>query len=1508
MGDKKWDLKEASEILVTLSEELSIIVPAKDNNPATYIDVPLNSILGVSFDELATESQQPTYGLVMQLMGGLATNCILNATEYDARYVALAFASEKDVNTLQRLLMPMYPRTDGLLSFSQSGAIDVSEPMLSDDELGAHDPALSNNQILMRTASLASAMIPHRHAESTINPSMLESVQKSQRAFAEHREESSSSMAAHDEAPQKDLYNLEMAEVVDVSQFDISVKQADEGIDVSQKDDLSRTQIQHQDIQARAPNNASPNARAWDSQALGYGTHEPMSHFDWNSLTERSSSLRWYPGANARQNAQKPRVQLPHQAVSSVQPADNRTRPEGQHEEHDDLYDASPKVSDGRRRSPRIIARDNIPQNLEQPLTSTAPQARVKTGPSNKLSRQLRNADGVVESNPEQIAGYNLAISTSNGASSVKTNANSKKSKAPAPAKTRILRKESTKPNKERAKSKGKAVTTEESPNASDDFDLPPSPTRIESTVQTSGNKKKATTTRQNATKAPRNNQKQAKSMPTKAATTSSSKSLAKKLKNALKNKAEANGSIQDSIHDGPSGKEVENDDDVIWDVDQAHSKEEPQVLRQSRQLANATKKQVVRAPKTEKSKVKFQLPSDKAKANQTSKAQTQGPIPRTMKAKPAPAAMSQPRSRRTAAIEADKNFQGLDDSDEIVDDEEYVPAPMHSKRHASSDAAKAPKMQEIKDGRDGSDDRPTFRIKLPIAKSLSNDSIPNSVSPDSSEKQRPDLVSDPQAGNSPEKVNLVGSASVEALEAAPGDTGGTLVKGSSTSAVETSMMPLHSGNDDESIQPDFSSVDQYVGVSEPRMNLVPCSAPQPYESITESERAHTRPQRDDLDATKLAGPRDQGHAEHNLPDIDDVSHELISKADRIEEELAPSQAPAATTVDKVRGRRTSPRLAEKAQRSVAESTAARRDPFGAKLNALMPKQKEMNPKIKSRGFLEDANVGSIKPNTQKLAELPISSKEPIAREFDEAEALTFKKAKQVEKPRRHLNSAMQVDGEGGSSPTQTLKPAGESKSGTGVETKRKIEQVGSTSHKRVKLAPQERLEVSARRRPAHDSEKTPPPVVSNKPLVIGFSSTGPKNQGTVSTKKSNPPKDIGTAASSAEESRKHGIPNYMTNQVEAGFASVQQALEPRKLIQHDPKTAGGARKEARVSPQRKRAEHLKIVNAVAIRHANTPSQKRKFAPFLDEPAPWEQEQLSKRHKRDMETPPTAHNHHPKMLPDLSPAVIYDRSQQFSSQNTRVNENGSPMPFLIPHNEYIADGDQYSDEDDGKDALAKARLEEQIVLQEDDPILPEPSLPHRPLVPALLISQSKITAYQSLSNNSKQVPSSPQAPSAFGTLPPHHIYHDGEIVNAETKESIIPSIPQDPFLGATQNLQNPFMDALRKSTEVAAKRLVAGANEKKGSGGAVMRPSFIVGEDPDKTLVEPKVRRKYKQVFVVDSSSSSQSGSSTQESQPDESSEEESDAETRAKWRKALEPHQENMLECLLTISHVSKV
>ena len=1500
LGDRNWNLKEASDILVTLSEELNIVIPANEANPAVYIDVPLDSILEVSFDNtLIPDSQLPIYGVEIRLDSGVTTNCILNAIGYVEHHMALAFSSDKDANTLKRLLIPTNFRADGSALRGRSGVSDASEQqILSEDELAAHGPALSNSQILIGTASLEDVMIPHGHAAGTIDPSMLERGHSSQRASTAHNEDSL--IVGHRVAM--------AAEGIDVSQNDILVEQAIEGIDVSQNEDLSHEENQHGNTQAYLPDKASSNAPVQNARPPGNGKQKAIGNFDRELDIGPSSSLRRHKGHNAIENIPQLRAQPSENAVSYSKQIENRRGPKGQDGEHDDLFYASPKATNGRRRSPRSLARANTPKSLDLSLEPIVRRANAKSGPPVKLSKQLRNAEGVVESHTEQTADDGLTALTKNNAVDVGISANRKKIRVPAPVKIGNGLKGSAKPAKKTAQSKRKAVATEEPADTSlDSYEVPPSPKGAD-TIQIPGNKTQATSTRLKATRAPRNKQKKAKPMPTKAATAASSKQVAPQVRDELKNNAKANGSVQNSPN-RPSSKKIDEEDDAIWDVDQAHGGKERHVTRRSRQPAKIAKKQGVRVSTFSKNKAQSQLQSDQAKVNKPPTAHDQDTVASLVKAKATPAALSQARPRRTAAIKANKKIQGLEESDDIVDEEEAEPALTRIKRHIPLTAAKSRKGQKV---RNGDDDRETSSGKIPTAKPSTKDFIPDSVSPDSSDKERPNSVSDPKADSSPEKVNLPRDAAAGAIGAVADDKRDNLLKGNSTRAAETSRIPLHPELFDRSNQPDPIYAEQGAGLSEARVDLVPDSVPQLRGSISKTEPAPISSQRDggvkqghyDLDNMRSVGPGDQDEVENVVRCIDDGSLTLNSNLDDVEEKVAHPQAPTAPMAVRIRKNRTSPRPTGAAEKTLPEPTPTRRDPFMAKLNALIPPSKGTNAKVKSSEFTRDVNLESRGPNTSNSGGLGRSLQESKARALNTPGGVPSGEAEPFESSRRRLKSPMQMDGE--SSAIKSLKPAGQSISASGVEAKRKTEQIGDMSNKRVKLVSKERLKgASAKKTPAFDANKTPPPAVSNRPLVIGFSASGPRNQGTISTKKSKPPKDVENGAPDVAELRKHEVPNPAVSQVHADFASNQEALETSvEDIQPEVKVAAGVQREAPGSTRRKQAGH---VNAAVIGEAQTQengAEKRKLAPFPVDPAPGQHEQPSKRQKRNMETPPPAQKHHPRMFPDMSPALVHDRSQRISSQNTRVNENGSPMPFFIGST--IAEEQYSDDEDDGKDALAEARLAERFVLQEDDTILPEPILPLQPLVSAVSTTQPKARAYQSLSNNSKQIPSSPHASSAFATMPPHHLYHDGEIVNVETKQSILPAKPQDPFLGATQRPPNSFMDALRKSTEFAAKSLVSGAEAKRDLGGVVMCQNVNVGEDPDKTLVEPKSRKRYRKVHVSDSSSSSQSGSSTQVSQPYESSEEDSEAETEARWRKELEPHQENMLECLLTISHVS--
>ena len=1477
LGDRTWNLREVPDILVTLSGELNIIVPANKASPAIYIDVPLDSVLEVSFHRRSVlDLPKPTYGLILQLDTEARTSCTLNAIGYTEKHMEIAFSIEKDAKTLKRLLVP----TDLQKNSGQSP---------SDDELAAPGPALSDSQKLRRTASLARALIPRRDAVSTIDPSMLERVHTSfPRASTEGQEDSSNPAVQFDEDPRSVGHFLEMAEEgIDVSQYNHFVEQASEGIDVSQLDGSSHEKPQDQGDQASIPKYALAKPRVHHFQAPGDTKQNPTRQSDRTSGIRPSSPLR---------NAPKSHPQPAQQDVSMVSKAQNRRSPAFQNGDHDDLYDASPKAKKSQRRSPRISARGNTPQTLDRLLQSTVQQAYAKTNSSTKLSRQLRNADGVVESRIEHTADSDLAASMEKGAGFSKDGTNSKKSKIPRPAKVQATTKKATIPDKKNAQSREKAAAKEGPPDAPGNYDLLPSPKRDESTIQTSANDK-VTGTRPKTTKARRDKPRNTKPMPMKASTTVSSKEPPQESTKRFGEKAKANGSVKNSDSKRLSGKEAYGDED-IWDVDHAYSENQPQPRRQAGQPTTTLKKYDARVPKI----VKLQVDIYKSKHNKPVRAQKQHATKRNSKVKPAPAALSQSRPQRSAAIKANKRIQGLDESDEIIIDDETVPVRGSSKGHMTLAGAKTPKSHKVKDG---GNDRRKFGGKLSIAISSTKHFVPDSISPDFSEKQRPGSVAKNKTDSGPEKVDLVGNAPAEVRRSAASEKGNNLRQKNLISVSGTSATPLPPGNGRSSNQLDPPSMGRHVRSSKAAVAMVPDSVPKVHEAVTETEPASinfqkdddVKPGKNDPDVTKSAHSGNKEHVEYVPPRIDDASLKVSLRPAKGAEGVSFPEAPTASMTVDVRQKRTSPRLAETVQKSVPKTLVTIHDPFVAKLNASLPQPEDISAKVKDIEVSEKGTGASNDANVSKQCELEASSRNPQTTAFITPRVMPSDEAKHAENHRRRLESGMQVDGEDERSFMQSLKFADKPVSASRVKGKRQIEQIGDASNKKVKLAG-----ISARKTFAHDAEKTPAPIVSKKPLVIGFSPSGPRNQG-ISTEKPKPPQHVGKSTCDTGQLDKHQISMFTERLSEGGINFVQEALG--KV----PEDVDGTQAGAHASPAPEQAQKFVNVKALVTRHAiaqDFQAEKRKLATFVDEPTPWEHEPFIKRQKKDVKTPPAVRKHHPIMIPDISPVLIHDRSQRLSSQNTRVNENGSPMPFMITYNENTVLEEQYSEDDDGKDALAEARREEQCVFQDDDPVLPEPGLPVPSAGSAVSIPNTKMPAHQSFSNNSKQVPSSPHASSAFGTMPPHHLYQDGEIVNAETKESIVPIEPQDPFHGASQNPQNAFMTALRKSTEFQRKGLVSGDSRNKDSGTLAKDRSLHVGEDPDKTLVESDLRKSDKKPRALIISSGSLSNTSTHRSQLSEPSKEENDAEIEAQWRKGIEPHQGNMLDCLLNVSHVS--
>ena len=309
-------------------------------------------------------------------------------------------------------------------------------------------------------------------------------------------------------------------------------------------------------------------------------------------------------------------------------------------------------------------------------------------------------------------------------------------------------------------------------------------------------------------------------------------------------------------------------------------------------------------------------------------------------------------------------------------------------------------------------------------------------------------------------------------------------------------------------------------------------------------------------------------------------------------------------------------------------------------------------------------------------------------------------------------------------------------------------------------------------------------------------------------------------------------------------------------------------------------------------------TQKRKVAAFVDDRLPWEHAQLAKRQKHSNVTP-SVRKSALKPIRKPSPLIVQEKVQRLSSQSTRVDENGSPLPFVHSRIGAVAARDNLLENEE----TVCIDNGEQFVMHDEEPAWAEPYLPVRANAS---ISEASNLNFVNLSSNAKQQPSSPHAASIFASMPVHHLYHGGQIVNTKTNEAIVPAKPQDPFVGATTYPPGTFMTRLRNATEMGHQRQSEGVKKQRPLAGKA-RKSLAMEDDPEDTLVEAALPRKRRKLSPLSNSTSSSHGTSSRDSSPSDEPDEESYAET-VQWQQMYEPHQGNMLEVLSHISNVSNV
>ncbi|KAL6716226.1 hypothetical protein ACLMJK_005792 [Lecanora helva] len=311
---------------------------------------------------------------------------------------------------------------------------------------------------------------------------------------------------------------------------------------------------------------------------------------------------------------------------------------------------------------------------------------------------------------------------------------------------------------------------------------------------------------------------------------------------------------------------------------------------------------------------------------------------------------------------------------------------------------------------------------------------------------------------------------------------------------------------------------------------------------------------------------------------------------------------------------------------------------------------------------------------------------------------------------------------------------------------------------------------------------------------------------------------------------------------------------------------------------------------------------KRRMPPDYDDQDQQEHDQGAKRQKITPSTPKD--NPIIPMAAELTVSEMQKRANRLSSQSTKVDENGSPLPRPKPQIEVRdPDGAPVTISSDADDNLG-------IVFNDDD--TSEADIPD---VPQIFRSQEKGVRHVTLTSKGKQYPSSPMARGSFRDAPEHLTLNEeySSVKNLETGDTITRSEEQDPFVagGPTNSITIPgsFMEALSRSKKPDARQ----NNEQvvtRSSGASLKRKSPSDNdEDRSRTLVEadpePKPKRQ-KGARKAVSKPSPLSQSTSQDDISPEASLSETHVLDPVTQRLLQEPEEREpiMLDVLTVISH----
>ncbi len=244
--------------------------------------------------------------------------------------------------------------------------------------------------------------------------------------------------------------------------------------------------------------------------------------------------------------------------------------------------------------------------------------------------------------------------------------------------------------------------------------------------------------------------------------------------------------------------------------------------------------------------------------------------------------------------------------------------------------------------------------------------------------------------------------------------------------------------------------------------------------------------------------------------------------------------------------------------------------------------------------------------------------------------------------------------------------------------------------------------------------------------------------------------------------------------------------------------------------------------------------------------------------------------------------------QKASSQSTRVDENGSPLPFVHSRKLGLKGYQPH--------ISARAVSQENAAEKADGGDHDYTRLESRPedLQPNVSFLQAPT------SRASVQCISSPNAPPwAIHRYTAHKVSPSGKFVDAQMNDVIMTIGPSDPFVELQLDPPNDFVDMLRRTP-----------NNRRDSKGHVQ--AAAINEDADKTLVgassvQSKDGSRIASRTSLSLDSTPDSSYSGDNSPPEEPLSSEGGDGGEDEWAVSLQPHQGETLEALYDISLVSQ-